>query len=288
MDYCLKRSNGRIDWTDEQIKYIVAKYVNEYQALTRLAGEFLCDPDAIRTVLRNAGIHLRNHRENHPRKSDYFHTINSSDKAYWLGLLYADGCVASDDTGNNKIGLGMIDREHIEKFLLALGATRNKITVVRPCGFANASDIYYASIYDEEMRNDLISHGCVPQKTKLLESFPSIPNEFLFDFVRGYFDGDGCIRFDGNRNCYRMSFVCGSEEFLKSLQVVLGVPRLSRSRSGSNGGAYHLSIAAQSDLLRIITLMYEHSTEQSRLNRKYEKCQACLAWLEDKQGGIKD
>lgn len=287
MDYYLKKNKGRIFWTEEQVEYVISKYEKELASIASIARMFSCDPDAIRGVLRKAGIQLRNRREDHPRKSDYFHAIDSSEKAYWLGLLYADGCVASDKTGNNRISLGMIDKDHVEKFLVAIGAVNNKITTVKPKGFANASDTYYASVYDAEMREDLITLGCVPQKTKVINTIPDIPKEFLFDFVRGYFDGDGCIRFDKNRNCYRMSFVCGSEEFLKSIQHVLGVSHLSISHGKSGCSASYFSIAAKSDLLRIITAMYEHSTEQSRLSRKYQKCQDCLAWIGKKIGGTK-
>jgi hypothetical protein len=45
------------------------------------------------------------------------------------------------------------------------------------------------------MSQDLIKLGCVPNKTKKLQ-FPTIeqvPDNLLFSFIRGYFDGDGCI-----------------------------------------------------------------------------------------------
>lgn len=275
MEYFLNRTGIRINWTQEQINYIAAKYEKDYQPISALAKEFNCDPDPIKCVLRDANVKVRTRRERYPRISNYFHDIDSQDKAYWLGVLYADGSVDSKD----RISLGMIDREHIEKFLLALGATRNKITVVRPTGFKNASDVYYATIYDSEMRTDLINHGCTPRKTKAITDIPEMPEEFIFDFIRGYFDGDGCISFDGNCNRYRISFVCGSEVFLKSIRCALGVEHLSISRTGSKGGSYCVSISSQSDLRRIITLMYEHSTENTRLNRKYNKCQDCLSWL---------
>ncbi len=45
------------------------------------------------------------------------------------------------------------------------------------------------------MKNDLIRLGCIPSKTKTLE-FPSVdivPKHLMRHFIRGYFDGDGCI-----------------------------------------------------------------------------------------------
>ncbi len=43
---------------------------------------------------------------NYPRNSNYFTNIDSSEKAYWLGFMYADGTVSSK---TNTIALGLKD-----------------------------------------------------------------------------------------------------------------------------------------------------------------------------------
>ena len=45
----------------------------------------------------------------------YFQTIDTENKAYWLGFIYADGCV-SKDLHYLTIDLSIADIDHIEKF----------------------------------------------------------------------------------------------------------------------------------------------------------------------------
>ena len=53
---------------------------------------------------------------------DYFSKIDTSDKAYWLGFLYADGCINRFYRGEKlksmtlELGLCYRDKEHLEKF----------------------------------------------------------------------------------------------------------------------------------------------------------------------------
>lgn len=46
---------------------------------------------------------------------NYFETINSEEKAYWLGFIAADGNVAKK-MNSMRINLNEIDRKHLEKF----------------------------------------------------------------------------------------------------------------------------------------------------------------------------
>ena len=55
---------------------------------------------------------------------DYFEIIDTEEKAYWLGFLYADGCVARK--GNYytiKIDQALYDYEHVLKFKEAINST---------------------------------------------------------------------------------------------------------------------------------------------------------------------
>ena len=52
-------------------------------------------------------------------------------------------------------------------------------------------------IYSRNLVEDLINLGGLPRKSLALD-YPSVPMEFLSDFTRGYFDGDGCITKSGS------------------------------------------------------------------------------------------
>jgi len=68
----------------------------------------------------------------------------------------------------------------------------------------------------------LLKIGLSPAKSKTISEL-AIPNGYFFDFLRGYFDGDGCSYSYWDRvfpNSYRfyISFASGSEKYILWLQ----------------------------------------------------------------------
>lgn len=138
---------------------------------------------------------------------DYFSKINSAEKAYWLGFLYADGCINRFYTGEKlrsmtlEIGLCAEDKHHLEKFLLCLDSNvpiKDKINKFQGKEYKSAR----IQINNTKLCYDLCALGCTPQKTYNI-SFPSdeiVPYKYKRDFIRGYFDGDGCISVRTNKN----------------------------------------------------------------------------------------
>ena len=285
MNYFLTRNcSNHVQWSNVQISYIIDKYSNEYYSMSKLAREFGCDGSTIRKVLNDNNVKIRTKYDCLPRNKDYFAVIDSRDKAYWLGIMYSDGCVTSRPSGTYGVKLEMIDKEHVEKFKMALGATRSKITVVSPEGFENASTVYSVTIYDKKIGEDLISLGCVPQKSLLLTTLPNINKEYMYSFIRGVFDGDGCLRYDKTRKCYGLSFVSGSIPFLTEIRDALEISRLKICHS--HGRTYSFELVARDDLYRILTSLYQDSTDVTRLSRKYNKYQEFLQWYIKKGGSL--
>lgn len=276
MTFELIKNKGRIQWTEEQKEYILDQYMNNGASMCKLGRDFSCDKDAIKKVLRDNDIHIKSKKELYMRDSSFFDKIDNSEKAYWLGFFYADGCVAASTAAHpDLVELSSKDLEHLDKFKKAIKATKNKIskTIIRD------SNYYQFNIQDKQLHDSLISHGCVPQKSKILTNLPDIPKELFKDFLRGYFDGDGSLNYDKSRDVYRISFVSGSLSFLEDLRRVLKVDRLKISQNA----AYTLSIVAREDVYRILSLMYEQTTEQIRLDRKYNLYQDYLIWYNEKE-----
>ena len=215
-----------------------------------------------------------------PRNSDYFENIDSRDKAYWLGIMYSDGCVCERTNGVCSISLEMIDKEHIEKFRDALNAVHHKILAVSHKNVNNAKLSYAIHIYDRKMAKDLIKLGCVPRKSFYLSSIPNIPQEFIYDFIRGFVDGDGCICYNKSSNSYVFKLIGGSPLFLKDIMRVLEIDRLSLNQCTET--SYQVTSGKKDDIYRILTKLYEHSTESTRLDRKYHKYQEFLQWYKQK------
>ncbi len=122
--------------------------------------------------------------------SNIFNTIDTEEKAYWLGFLYADGSLYKDAKNSYRFELGLQERDlnHIEKF-------KEFISSKHPIKYRQSTKSYRISFNDTVFAEDLIRLGCVPKKSLILK-FPNktqIPKEYLRHFIRGYFDGDGYL-----------------------------------------------------------------------------------------------
>lgn len=135
-----------------------------------------------------------------------FKIIDTEEKAYWLGFLYADGCVGSVES---KIELSLAERDfhHIEKF-------RNFIGINNKISYRPKTKAYRYSFRSESCKQDLINKGCVPKKSLILKypTYEQVPKKFSKDFIRGYFDGDGW--FTNTPSCFQAGII-GTIDFIK-------------------------------------------------------------------------
>lgn len=120
---------------------------------------------------------------------DYFENIDTEHKAYWLGLLTADGFMHKS-LKNFGIGLKTKDKYILQKFLDDIKYKTNIATKIS--GFNKRSN--YITICSTRMCKDLIYHGIVPHKSgKEYIDIENINERYIKDFIRGYIDGDGWI-----------------------------------------------------------------------------------------------
>ena len=124
---------------------------------------------------------------------DYFEKIDTQEKAYWLGFLWADGSIsktASRCSGKNRMTLTQkaTNAEHLKLFAHAVKAPAN----IR----------YYASSYEGQPSARLSINSrkfCMHMeqlgfdiKSRRIH-VPNMPKSLYRHFIRGYFDGDGCL-----------------------------------------------------------------------------------------------
>lgn len=200
---------------------------------------------------------------------DYFRAIDTEPKAYWLGFLYADGCVT--DSGNVNLSITAKDAEHLEKYRRALQAehpTESRTTVG---GFKGYEDMAYATvkirIFSPEMRDDLIRLGCPPRKSATL-AFPSVeqvPIHLRRHFIRGYFDGDGSINVYHGRNGDIWQWaLLSSAAFSRRCGEVLveeaGVDQIDLKPHPTATGMAYLSHRRIANVNRLRDYLYEGAT----------------------------
>ena len=185
---------------------------------------------------------------------DYFKKW-SHNMAYILGLWFADGCIYGGKMFD--ITLHAKDKYILKQVAKELNYEGNLYDYVdRQAARLNFSCVV---IY-----NDLILLGGKESKSMDME-FPNIPDEYMHDFIRGYFDGDGSIMLLKN-NRVNSTFTSGSKKFLDSLLKVL------KDKANVEGGSYDPSSMSlrfgKRDSLRIGAFMYKDDPELFLLRKK--------------------
>lgn len=194
--------------------------------------------------------------------------------AYVLGFFAADGTMIINNRGAHFIEFHITDKEVLYKIKKVLHSD-HKISVRVRKNIKHKLG-YRLQIGSKKMFDDLSQLGFVPNKS-LVMVFPDVPSNLLGDFVRGYFDGDGCVYFKKhfvkNRNkkkwIFTSRFTCGSKQFLKSLHTYLG-PYVSggfilkKTKSG-----FEL-VFSHRDSLALFNLMYHDTSRRLYLTRKYK------------------
>lgn len=120
---------------------------------------------------------------------DFFKKVDSEEKAYILGFFYADGY-----NSDRQIIFSQLDQDKdiLEKIKVAVGSENIIRESTQKNNNKEKDTLVFSSV---EMCNDLSKLGGIKNKSLVL-TFPDssiVPKELLHHFIRGYFDGDGCI-----------------------------------------------------------------------------------------------
>jgi len=194
-DVKLKERKTNIDIVNN----IIFDYENN-STNKNISKKYNLNRGTIQQILKRNNIKLKEigetSRKHNLLNENYFKIIDTNEKAYILGLLYSDGYI-------NKNGFGITlhekDKEILEKISYII---YGKIVL----GYRNGKEIihfnkkkyfskpqYRLEIVSNIMKEDLIKNGCVKNKTFKIR-LPKLINIDLYkSFIRGYFDGDGCL-----------------------------------------------------------------------------------------------
>lgn len=222
-------------------------------------------------------------RGGHNRKSiqESFFKQWSPPMSYVLGLLFADGALidARESSRTCYIQLTSKDKSLLETIRVLMGSShfitrrRSEYVYFKERRYLR-SDIYSLRIGSKTMYRDLFEKGLRPNKS-LIMSFPTIPKKYLHFFVRGYFDGDGCINLHTQKGRkvprVQVVFTSGSVLFLRKLMEILSYRlgiSLKQIPKYKNQRAYRLRYC-KLEGLRVLEFMYQNLDKAPYLERKY-------------------
>jgi len=181
-------------------KEVVAKYESG-MTMSEIAKEHSCSTKPVFAIVKKSGVSRKpgNCARIH---HTFFEKINSEEKAYWLGVLFADGSVGSGVQKTISFTVAADDVEWVERFKKAIGSDV-KITF-RKNKWKGAAEFVVTS---EKMWIDLNKLGVIPRKS-LVCKLPVIEPSLMKHMVRGLIDGDGSIA----KAQRQISLVTGSEK----------------------------------------------------------------------------
>ena len=250
---------------------VVKLYTEEGKSINQIANELNVDWSTIKRDLVKRNIEIQKTRNQYTSSNgisdNLFKEIRDSDSAYWLGFLYADGSIRKD---RNEITLDLQeqDKSTVEDFH---NYCNNKNSI-REHNISRDDKIYksYVSGFSNvAVKQNLINLGCVPNKSLIL-TFPNeeqVPQQYVYDFVRGYIDGDGYIQYDYEKHRYRI-IILGTKEFLQGLINRLNLFEYCSITKDKNSNIFILTISNKENVFNMLAKLYEGS--KYHLQRKFD------------------
>ena len=287
-----------------KISYVIAlkQAIDEYVAninnnpsLTKIGEKYGIERHSFSRRLKELGYEVINHQNKLKFNENIFDCINTEEKAYWLGFIWADGYIDSSPLNSNKksvynfeLSLKVDDVNHLEKFNKFMDHTDNNVKISNTkCGEKVCKRCRWF-ITNKHLWNTLNTLGCTPKKSLTLK----FPNESIFKskdlirhFIRGYWDGDGCLSWHNKEHTDPSISVLGTEDMLEGIKR--HIPELANRSLYLNNKNNEITKTLSSEhkaAFKVINYLYSNSTIY--LQRKYEIYQKYCRLYEESYRGL--
>jgi len=244
------------------------------RTIEQIASDFKVSRPTINRRLRQYGIK----REKKYTLDENIFSTFTPESCYWAGFVAADGWVGSNHKKKKIcINLAIKDIAHLQKMSIFMGRAKEAVRNKSSGYFGKRLDQCVLEVGNKQIVLDLVSNFNVVQAKSLTLLPPiNIPIDLAKHYIRGYFDGDGCISWDNKSNIMKFNIVSASPNILpwivdyikketkNKLNIYFGKDNIYRIQtSGSKAQA-------------IFNWLYKDSTQETRLDRKYERYQNYL------------
>lgn len=177
-----KKSKCKLSKSEIMHLYTEGKSTSEIAMLANVSARY------IRMVLSDNNVPRRaigSWKRKYDITEDYFKTW-SNNMAYILGFIAADGVIQKE---NQCVSISQKESYILEDI-------KKELKTKQPLYQNKKTDVYMLNINSKTIKDDLMNiHGIMPCKSLNIK-FPFVPEEYLHHFVRGYFDGDGYVKYE--------------------------------------------------------------------------------------------
>jgi transposase-like protein len=266
----------------------IAEMYQQGMSAPEIAEQFGVAHTLILRYLKKSGINRRSAEECHriyPIREDFFDNIDSQEKAYFLGFLYADG-------GNNieanfvRIDLSRKDKDILEK-LSALIYLEEPLRHIKNYTREKEYKGKYITIYGNYLNINskhicykLYELGCENKKSLTLK-FPDwlADPELQRHFIRGYYDGDGGISLTDIKTRAAHTRTTSTLEFCQSMSKIIeeqtGIQYGAPYNDVEGKNVYSIHLAGNRQIANFLNWLYAGGTIY--LDRKYDLYQKLIA-----------
>lgn len=194
----------------------------------------------------------------------YFENINHN-SAYIIGFILGDGNISKNDSNNYYLNIRIHekDKEILEFISKELTGEIQLSHYSHTQKSGLITNYVGLKITSNNLCKPLISLGITPNKTGK-ERFPALPNKYIPDFLRGYFDADGSIAIKKQTN-YVFSYTCANKKMLEDIQNYFKCGKIENG----HGNCYTYYVSNLDDILKIGKILY--NSRGFYLKRKKER-----------------
>ncbi len=271
-------------------------YVEQELSLQDIADQYGCTRVLVYFLMREYGIPRRSHskaRRIAQRAGKIQYTVQlasggsrrikqqgtninarffrewSPEMAYVLGAFYSDGCLWVKPNGYHSASISQKEPELLEKCrsLMNFDGRLSYRPNNSPVG-----GLFILTVNHQEVCRDLVALGLHPRKSLTIE-FPDMPPDMVRHFIRGCWDGDGCISKRGRApSKWRASYCSGSHVFITGIHDALVVLGMSAVRVYCDRRATVYSITwTGARCGSLFQILYDDVPEPQYLMRKYAR-----------------
>ena len=239
---------------------LIQKMYNEGMTFKQIANMFEgISYGTIRNWLIEMGVDIRQKGpKSKINKEDYFDVINTNKKAYWLGYLMADGCVSLyNNQYSLKLHTALDDNILIDTFIKDIDSS-NKPYIQEQNKNGKCYKSYSVSLSSKHMVETLISYGITENKSGNEIIPKNIDEKYYPDFIRGYFDGDGCASIDSQNN-KRIGFIAPLN-VLEDIVSIIGLKNINFLRSQCETEMYYFNTSLQENVKMFYDYIYKDNS----------------------------
>lgn len=222
--YGIEKNRKRTLSVDDNLEKYICEQYNNGRSIASIVKETKLHTKLVSDLLKRNNIKIRDNTivsRKYKLNENYFDEINTGNKAYVLGILYADGNIGSKKN-TVCLSLSKDDVDVLEKI-------KNDMESERPLYFRNfkkynrnQNDQYALIVNSKHMHTIIQKYNLIPCKTHYLQYPDFLKDNQHSHFLRGVLDGDGCIHKPyGKNGKVKLVDICGTKSFCDGAKKII-------------------------------------------------------------------